>query len=98
MRIFHQDFILGLIEAARGVSSVCKDLPAVASSTSTSLSTSADTHTYVHSSVSSVAVQAYDDLYATIAISLPDYQEALIKALFMFFHVYEEAVRKGKQQ
>ena len=82
VRLFHQDFVLGMIEASRGVSSVCKDL-------TNSASRSNEDH-------SSIAVQAYDDLYATIAISLPDYTEALIRALSAFFHSYEEAVRSGE--
>jgi hypothetical protein len=91
VRLFHQDFVLGMIEASRGVSSVCKDLAnsgsRPAASASSSFSAGED-----HSSV---AVQAYDDLYAAIAVSLPDYTEALIRALSAFFHSYEEAVRSG---
>ncbi len=45
----------------------------------------------------STAIQAYEDLYAVIAIVLPDYTEALVRALGVFFHDYEEAVRSSDQ-
>lgn len=98
VRIFHQNFVLGLIEASRGVASVCKDVLAGKSSDRrgshhpseegvVATSTDADC---------SAAVTAYEDLYAMIAIVLPDYTEALVRALGIFFNVYEDAVRSGE--
>jgi hypothetical protein len=101
VRIFHQNFILGLIEATRGVASVCKDV----SRGSTGRLSLHQHHPSEDGPAAApsgggdggedVAVAVYEDLYAMIAIVLPDYTQALVRALGVFFHVYEEAVRSG---
>ena len=97
VRIFHQNFVLGLIEATRGVASVCKDISKGGSASRVRTRSGDDkTATEIRNDNEGVAVAAYEDLYAMIAIVLPDYTDALVRALGVFFHVYEEAVRSGE--
>ena len=94
VRIFHQNFVLGLIEATRGVAGVCKDISKPCSSPLRVGDGSSGGRKNDNEDFTAVAV--YEDLYAMIAIVLPDYTEALVRALGVFFHVYEEAVRSGE--
>ncbi len=96
VRIFHQNFVLGLIEAARGVSSVCRGIPFCNQvHVHPSEETLPQRDARDENSSVSIAVQAYDDLYAVIAVVLPDYTDSLVKALHSFFDDYEEFVRTG---
>lgn len=96
VRIFHQNFVLGLIEATRGVASVCKDISKGSASRVRTRSADDKSAIEKRNETEGVAVGAYEDLYAMIAIVLPDYTDALVRALGVFFHVYEEAVRSGE--
>lgn len=96
VRLFHQNFVLGLIEATRGVASVCKDVSKGSKGRLSMHQPSEESAEDKKGDGDATEVAVYEDLYAMIAIVLPDYTDALVRALGVFFHVYEEAVRSGE--